>query len=269
MALSVVQRGGERASLLSLRCGGVCQRRRLRVLALGSSVSGCAMRYGAVADVETLGGQTAASVGVASKTRGKEYQFVVQTVLVQRDDGPRTLLVVLAGFNTDSTQDSDQAHAASNVDDWLARFSPVAGSKLDVFPFTSHKTQSIESRRACMSDLLIFDVLLIRGGIRSPDMLFPPADWPSLRKLLDAIDDTVYDILKKDCLVYILLKWAWDMDPKETNPGWDARYLQERCIAPQFAALADAYWLLDTGAHLPVRPSFRTVPSFWFSDQPL
>ncbi|KAH0835931.1 nuclear pore complex assembly-domain-containing protein [Lanmaoa asiatica] len=148
------------------------------------------------------------------------------------------------------SQDFDCAAVASNVDDWLARFSPVAGSKPSAFPFTSHKIQSIESRRARMSDLLIFDVLLIRGGIRSPDVLFPPADWEALNKLLDEIDESVYDTLKKDCLVYILLKWAWDIDPKEANSGWDARYLQDRCIAPQFAALADAYWLLDTGTHL-------------------
>ncbi|KAG8216781.1 nuclear pore complex assembly-domain-containing protein [Butyriboletus roseoflavus] len=146
--------------------------------------------------------------------------------------------------------DSDQASAASNVNDWLSRFSPVAGSKPDAFPFTSHKIQFIESRRARMSDLLIFDVLLTRGGIRSHDMLFPPADWAALSNLLDAIDESVYDILKKDCLVYILLKWAWDTDPKEANPGWDVRYLQDRCIAPQFAELADAYWLLDTGTRL-------------------
>lgn len=111
-----------------------------------------------------------------------------------------------------------------------------------------------------MSDLLIFDVLLTRGGIHSPDMLFPPADWAALNRLLDAIDESFYDILKKDCLVYILLKWAWDTDPKEANPGWDVRYLQDRCIAPQFATLADAYWLLDTGTHLDVRPAIGTVP---------
>ncbi|KAG6377535.1 nuclear pore complex assembly-domain-containing protein [Boletus reticuloceps] len=146
--------------------------------------------------------------------------------------------------------DTHHATAASNVDDWLACFSPLAGSKLGIFPFTSHKIQSIESRRGHMSDLLIFDLLLIRGGIRNPDMLFPPADWTALKKVLDAVDQSVYDILKKDCLVYILLKWTWDIDPRETNAGWDVRYIQDRCIPPQFAALADAYWMLDTGTHL-------------------
>ncbi|KAI9567500.1 nuclear pore complex assembly-domain-containing protein [Boletus coccyginus] len=168
-------------------------------------------------------------------------------VVVERD-GRRTSLLAVVTCNADFVQDYEHAAVPSTVDDWLARFSPLHPG---TFPFTSHKIQSIESRRASMSDLLILDVLLIRGGIHSPDMLFPPADRTALRKLLDAIDQSVYDILKKDCLVYILLKWAWDTDPKATNPGWDARYLQDRCIAPQFAALADAYWLLDTGTHLP------------------
>ncbi|KAF9239863.1 ELYS-like domain-containing protein [Melanogaster broomeanus] len=109
---------------------------------------------------------------------------------------------------------------------------------------------SIESRRALMSDLLLFDVLLIRGGIRTPDMLFPPSDCAALRKLLDAIDRSVYDRLKKDCLVYILLKWAWDADGRESNPGWEPKFVEERCIPPQFASLAYAYWLLDTGSNL-------------------
>ena len=166
------------------------------------------------------------------------------------------------------SQDSDLAAPAANVDDWLARFSPLAASKPGAFPFTSHKIQSIESRRARMSDLLIFDVLLVRGGIRNPDILFPPADWTALGKLLDAIDESIYDLLKKDCLVYILLKWAWDTDPKDTNPGWDARYLQDRCIAPQFAALADAYWLLDTGTHLAVCPTLAFYISCFLINYP-
>ncbi|KIO14066.1 hypothetical protein M404DRAFT_61200, partial [Pisolithus tinctorius Marx 270] len=100
----------------------------------------------------------------------------------------------------------------------------------------------IESRRARMADLLLFDVLLIRGGIRQPDMYYPPVDIFSLRRLLRAIDTSTYDILKKDCLVYILLKWYQD--------NRVARFQEEKCIPPQFAALADAYWHLDTGHHV-------------------
>ncbi|KAG0699325.1 nuclear pore complex assembly-domain-containing protein [Suillus ampliporus] len=102
------------------------------------------------------------------------------------------------------------------------------------FPWTTARSAEIESRRAQMADLLIFDVLLIRGGIRQPDMLYPPTDLHSLR--------SSYDSLKKDCLVYILLKWFQD--------GREANYAEERCIPPQFVSLADAYWHLDTGIHV-------------------
>ncbi|KAG2124447.1 nuclear pore complex assembly-domain-containing protein [Suillus clintonianus] len=93
-----------------------------------------------------------------------------------------------------------------------------------------------------MADVLIFDVLLIRGGIRQPDMLYPPTDLHSLHRLLDVINGSSYDSLKKDCLVYILLKWFQD--------GREINYAEERCIPPQFVSLADAYWHLDTGIHV-------------------
>ncbi|KAL4071405.1 nuclear pore complex assembly-domain-containing protein [Scleroderma yunnanense] len=107
------------------------------------------------------------------------------------------------------------------------------------FPWSEDKVSEVESRRARMADLLIFDVLLIRGGIRQPDMYYPPVDMSSLRRLLCAIDTSTYDTLKKDCLIYILLKWY--PDNRET------RFQEDRCIPPQFVALADAYWHLDTG----------------------
>jgi hypothetical protein len=149
---------------------------------------------------------------------------------------------------------SQDESTTSTVDVWLALF--TSSSHTNAFPFTPHRLQSIESRRALMSDLLLFDVLLIRGGIRTPDMLFPPSDYAALRKLLEAIDRSVYDRLKKDCLVYILLKWAWDTEGRDTNAGWETRFVEERCIPPQFVSLANAYWLLDTGSNLAVRLAF-------------
>ncbi|KAG2354071.1 nuclear pore complex assembly-domain-containing protein [Suillus spraguei] len=123
------------------------------------------------------------------------------------------------------------------VQNWLILF----GTPHE-FPWTTTRSAEIESRRAQMADVLIFDVLLIRGGIRQPDMLYPPTDLHSLRRLLDAINDSSYDSLKKDCLVYILLKWFQD--------GREAVYAEEKCIPPQFVSLADAYWHLDTGIHV-------------------
>ncbi|KAI0052073.1 hypothetical protein FA95DRAFT_1483960, partial [Auriscalpium vulgare] len=101
----------------------------------------------------------------------------------------------------------------------------------------------IEARRAQMSDLLIFDILLSSGGLRQPDALYPPADAPALHRLLDAIlHESTYDALKKDCLVYFLLKWHQD--------GREERFKDDRCIPPQFAMLSDAYWHLDSGIHV-------------------
>ncbi|KAI9509247.1 nuclear pore complex assembly-domain-containing protein [Russula earlei] len=107
------------------------------------------------------------------------------------------------------------------------------------FPWRTPRPHEIETRRAQLSDLLIFDILLSSGGIRHPDTLWPPNDPASLRKLLDAIEDSTYDALKKDCLIYFLLKWHQD--------GREERFREGRCIPPQFAMLSDAYWHLDSG----------------------
>ena len=114
-----------------------------------------------------------------------------------------------------------------------------------MFPWNEPIPQQIENRRAHMSDLLIFDILLSSGGIRQPDSFYPPNDVPSLRRLLDAIQNSKYDALKRDCLVYFLLKWY--------NDGREERFQLEKCIPPQFVALADAYWYLDTGFNVAVR----------------
>ncbi|KIK39649.1 hypothetical protein CY34DRAFT_808052 [Suillus luteus UH-Slu-Lm8-n1] len=123
------------------------------------------------------------------------------------------------------------------VQNWLLLF----GTPHE-FPWSTSRSAEIESRRAQMTDVLIFDVLLIRGGIRQPDMLYPPTDLHSLRRLLEVINGSSYDSLKKDCLVYILLKWFQD--------GREAAYAEEKCIPSQFVSLADAYWHLDTGIHV-------------------
>ncbi|TFY80367.1 hypothetical protein EWM64_g3644 [Hericium alpestre] len=110
------------------------------------------------------------------------------------------------------------------------------------FPWREPRAHEIETRRARMSDLLIFDILLASGGIREPDTLWPPADVASLRRLLDAIQSSSYDALKKDCLIYFLLKWHQD--------GREEAFKEERCIPPQFSALSDAYWHLDSGINV-------------------
>lgn len=111
--------------------------------------------------------------------------------------------------------------------------------------------QQIERRRADLGDVLIFDILLSSGGIREPDTVFPPSDVESLVRLLDAIESSHYDALKKDCLVYFLLKWHQD--------GRESKFQVERCIPPQFGSLADAYWHLDAGINIPVSLAYPNV----------
>jgi hypothetical protein len=109
----------------------------------------------------------------------------------------------------------------------------------DDFAWRYPACDQIEARRAQMNDQLIFDLLLSTGGILRPDSLYPPTDVDSLEVLLDAIRDSTYDTLKKDCLIYYLLRWHQD-EREEV-------YRDDKCIPPQFVLLADAYWYLDTG----------------------
>ena len=113
------------------------------------------------------------------------------------------------------------------------------------FPFRGSRPQEIEVRRAHMLDLLIFDILLISGGVRHPDTLYPPRSPEDLKRLLEAISHSQFDGLKKDCLVYFLLKWHQDYREES--------FVKDRVIPAQFTALSDAYWHLDTGIHIEVR----------------
>ena len=114
------------------------------------------------------------------------------------------------------------------------------------FAWREPRPEQIERRRAAMDDVLIFDVLLTSGGIRQPADLFPPHGVDDLVRLLEAIDGSHYDTLKRECLVYLLLKWHQD--------GREERFQNDRCLPPQFTALADAYWHLDTGVNVAVSP---------------
>lgn len=90
-------------------------------------------------------------------------------------------------------------------------------------------------------------------------VLYPPQDHLSLRRLLSAIDDSAtFDTLKKNCLVYYLLR--------EYEDGREADYAHKRRIVScykvivvfgslltavhqpkRFVTSTDAYWLLDHG----------------------
>lgn len=112
------------------------------------------------------------------------------------------------------------------------------------FPWSDPLPEQIRLRRAALNDELIFDILLRAGGIDNVFSLYPPQDATALRNLLEAIEGTTYDRLKKDCLVYYLLKWQTHDRALE--------FSQRRSLPPQFVALSDAYWGLDTGRDVQV-----------------
>ncbi|KAG6845092.1 hypothetical protein H0H87_000791 [Tephrocybe sp. NHM501043] len=107
------------------------------------------------------------------------------------------------------------------------------------FAWRDDLRKRLASRRAAMGDRFIFDILLEGGGVERPQMLFPPPLREDLEILLHAIELSDYDHLKKECLIYYLLKWHQD--------GREVRFQAERSIPSQFAHLADAYWHLDAG----------------------
>ena len=122
----------------------------------------------------------------------------------------------------------------------------------EAFPWTADVVQGVEQRRVLMTDRLLFDHLLFQGGIQHPEVFYPPRDAKALQRLLDTIEETSYDALKKDGLVYFLLKWHRD--------GRETVFAQQRCIPPQFIALADAYWYLDSGEEVDVSAPFYIAP---------
>jgi len=125
----------------------------------------------------------------------------------------------------------------------------------DQFAWREPRPQEIEQRRALLNDRLFFDLLLLSGGVPSPDILYPPRDGRSLVRLLEAIENSNYDMLKKNCLIYFLLKWHQD--------GREAIFAAHKCIASQFVALTEAYWYLDSGNRTSVRVFELCHLIFW------
>ncbi|KAJ7185623.1 nuclear pore complex assembly-domain-containing protein [Mycena filopes] len=113
----------------------------------------------------------------------------------------------------------------------------------ETWAFRSPRPLQIQRRRTALGELLLFDILLSAGGIRQPETLYPPVDIDSFHRLIDAIQSSQYDALKRDCLVYFLLKWYQD--------GREDKFRIDKCIPPQFTTLADAYWHLDSGNNIP------------------
>ncbi|KAK1229763.1 hypothetical protein PQX77_007162 [Marasmius sp. AFHP31] len=144
--------------------------------------------------------------------------------------------------------DSDSPSSVSSTD--LLSYFDLSSTS---FAWREPIFSEIESRRALLNDTLLFDILLTLGGIKEPETRYPPSNPDALQDLLTQINESpAYDGLKKDGLVYYLLKWHKD--------GRESRFQRERSIPPQFVALADAYWCLDSGVDIPRAVSHLSDP---------
>ncbi|KZT23726.1 hypothetical protein NEOLEDRAFT_1179939 [Neolentinus lepideus HHB14362 ss-1] len=140
-------------------------------------------------------------------------------------------------FDVDEQRPEQQQRSAAR-DPWTY-FSCTPES----FPWTPSLREEIESRRAKLSDCLLFDLLLRMGNIADPASLYPPADLDALQNLLQALDNTRYDSLKRDCLYYYLLRFYAD------DRAGD--YVEHKTVPPQFVGVAAAYWCLDNATDIP------------------
>ncbi|KAI9623119.1 hypothetical protein KEM48_009548 [Puccinia striiformis f. sp. tritici PST-130] len=82
----------------------------------------------------------------------------------------------------------------------------------------------LRSRDETIDGMLFFDRLMKLGSIPNFKDLFPPPHPSRLRQLLDSIDACGFDLLKKNCLVYYLLK--------EYGDGRETRFAIDRLIHP-------------------------------------
>lgn len=110
--------------------------------------------------------------------------------------------------------------------------------------WTSENVKRVRARREAMSGLLFFDTLLRLGGIENAQNIFPPSNKKEYSILLDAIFATSYDNMKRDCLIYYLLKFLMNTS--------EVRFASQQMLAHHYASLADAYWFLDNGFNLDV-----------------
>ncbi|KAG8901909.1 hypothetical protein FRB99_005012 [Tulasnella sp. 403] len=106
------------------------------------------------------------------------------------------------------------------------------------FPWTPDLCQHIEERRHQLQGDLFIDSLLRIAGVDA-HALYPPHDTNTFHALYDAIQNCSFDDVKKNCLLYYLLK-TWQNESAE-----DFAHL--KAIPLQFVILSDGYYHLDAG----------------------
>ncbi|EGG12462.1 uncharacterized protein MELLADRAFT_101638 [Melampsora larici-populina 98AG31] len=93
------------------------------------------------------------------------------------------------------------------------------------------------SRNQMPGNLLFFDRLLLLASISNHKKLYPPTNLNVLKSLLDSIDTCPFDSLKKNCLIYYLLK--------EYGDKREDAFASDKLIPSHFTTGIDGLWALD------------------------
>ncbi|KZT34781.1 hypothetical protein SISSUDRAFT_247398 [Sistotremastrum suecicum HHB10207 ss-3] len=107
------------------------------------------------------------------------------------------------------------------------------------FPWHEPVPQRVRQQRDIYDGTLFLDTMLEAAQVENARALYPPWDPESFGDLYNAVRKAKWDRMRKDCIVYYLLKWWED--------GREVKFRRQRSIPPQFSTLADAYYFFDMG----------------------
>lgn len=192
-------------------------------------------------------------------------QALSRWLMLSRCSCPRRLSRALTGVSSrSSTPRPARSHGQTNN----AKVSTAVGNRRAACSSTTssrlHRSVSqhdllLEGGAVAFVELTSLAVIVLRVD----GSLYPPKDVLALRKLLAAIRASSFDRLKKDCLVYYLIR-----DTKHDDRA--ASFAQARLIPAQFVSLADGYWNMDNGNHEvstnTCHLSYKTYPTSFAPD---
>lgn len=109
--------------------------------------------------------------------------------------------------------------------------------KPENFPYLAEVSEGIEKQRRVFG--LFFDRLLTVMGLKESISSYPPASFNDLSALVKQIMAVDSDDLKKNCLIYYLIR------DRSHSSNQHEMFAQRTAIPSNYKHLIDAYWSLD------------------------